>query len=249
MSLLGRRELPTLEALIEGTAGLPELRVRQSPRARRLTLRVYPGGRVEVSMPPFVGPEEVAHFVVRHRAWIEARVERLKTLAPRAHAPLPERVTLAALGDEWRVEYQPRDSAGYRARDGVLTVYGDPAVAGYPRQQLRSWLTEEARSALGRWLAEVAIETGCRYQRVQLRRQRTRWGSCSRSGTISLNVCLLFQPPDVVRYLLIHELCHTREMNHSARFWSLVESFEPDFRSLDRLLSKGWQQVPDWLYA
>jgi predicted metal-dependent hydrolase len=84
---------------------------------------------------------------------------------------------------------------------------------------------------------------------VQIRRQRTRWGSCSVKGTISLNVCGIFQEPDVLRYLLIHELSHTRHMNHSRRFWSLVESLEPDYRRLDRELLQGWQRVPGWMFA
>ena len=81
-----------------------------------------------------------------------------------------------------------------------------------------------------------------------LRRQRTRWGSCSAAGTISLNVCLMFQRPEVVRYLMVHELCHRRHMNHSDRFWQLVESFEPGWRALDAELLKGWRHVPGWVF-
>jgi predicted metal-dependent hydrolase len=114
---------------------------------------------------------------------------------------------------------------------------------------LREWLADVAREQLGAELARVAAEGGFRYSRAQIRRQRTRWGSCSASGTISMNVCLLFLRPQVVRYLLIHELCHTRHMNHSNRFWSLVESFEPDYRELDRELLHGWQTVPGWMFS
>jgi len=85
--------------------------------------------------------------------------------------------------------------------------------------------------------------------RMHLRRQRTRWGSCSAAGTISLNVCLMFQRPEVVRYLLVHELCHRRHMNHSARFWSLVASHEPNWRALDAELLRGWQNVPAWVFT
>ena len=106
-----------------------------------------------------------------------------------------------------------------------------------------------AREQLGSQLAKVAAEDGFRYARAQIRRQRTRWGSCSASGTISLNVCLLFLRPQVVRYLLVHELCHTRHMNHSKRFWALVASFEPDYRALDRELLRGWQSVPGWMFS
>jgi predicted metal-dependent hydrolase len=94
----------------------------------------------------------------------------------------------------------------------------------------------------------VARELGLGFSRIQIRRQRTRWGSCSATGTISLNVCLMFLEPAVVRYLFVHELCHTRHMNHSSRFWALVEHYEPDYRRLDRELLRGWQAVPAWMF-
>jgi len=89
---------------------------------------------------------------------------------------------------------------------------------------------------------------GVEPKRLQVRCQRTRWGSCSRLGTISLNVCLLFQPPEVLRYLMIHELSHLRHMNHSPRFWADVARHEPDWRSLDRELLQGWRRVPSWIF-
>ena len=110
-------------------------------------------------------------------------------------------------------------------------------------------MMREAHAALGPWLDRSSLETGLRYARIQIRRQRTRWGSCSRNGTISLNACLLFQPPDVVNYLLIHELAHTRHMNHSRRFWSLVEKHEPRWQELDAGLTRGWREVPAWAIA
>jgi predicted metal-dependent hydrolase len=106
-----------------------------------------------------------------------------------------------------------------------------------------------AQETLAAELAHVAAKTGFTYRRVQIRRQRTRWGSCSISGTISLNVCLLFLRADIVRYLLVHELCHTRHMNHSARYWALVAIHEPNFRQLDRELLRGWRHVPAWMFA
>jgi predicted metal-dependent hydrolase len=110
-------------------------------------------------------------------------------------------------------------------------------------------MMREAHAALGPWLGGLSAATGLQYERMQIRRQRTRWGSCSPSGTISLNACLMFQPPPVVNYLLIHELAHTRHMNHSRRFWRLVERFEPGWRELDAALSRGWRAVPAWALA
>jgi predicted metal-dependent hydrolase len=124
-------------------------------------------------------------------------------------------------------------------------VQQDKAVAA----ALRRWLTSLAEVEFSRELRSVAQQCGLSFKRVQIRRQRTRWGSCSASGTISLNVCLMFMTPAVVRYLFVHELCHTRHMNHSRRFWSLVASHEPEYQQLDRELLRAWQHVPGWMFA
>src|SRR5829696_3902704 len=99
---------------------------------------------------------------------------------------------------------------------------------------LRRALIAKAHDVLSPMLAATAQELGFSYERIMIRRQRTRWGSCSARGTISLNCCLLFQRPPVVRYLLIHELAHTRHMNHSKRFWQCVARHCPDYQALDR---------------
>lgn len=98
-------------------------------------------------------------------------------------------------------------------------------------------------------LAATAREVGMSYRKMAIRRQRSRWGSCSTRGTISLNCCLLFQRPEVVRYLLVHELAHTQHMNHSKRFWQCVERHCPDFQELDAELLAGWRRVPVWVFT
>jgi predicted metal-dependent hydrolase len=95
----------------------------------------------------------------------------------------------------------------------------------------------------------IARAHGVRFARVSIRRQRSRWGSCSARGTISLNACLLFQRAAVVDYLIVHELTHVKHMNHSARFWHAVESVCPDWRVLDRELVQGWRTVPRWVFS
>jgi predicted metal-dependent hydrolase len=236
--------------LYDPSRAAPEFGVRASQRARRLTVRVYPGGRVEVTVPAGTRPAAVERFVARHRAWIDARVAELRTHVAPSQQPLPGQVYLQALDEAWQVAYVRRIRTGWRvATPGRVDVYGDPAAASSARRALRGWLLAQAQRTLFPWLLQLAAERGFRFERLQLRRQRTRWGSCSRAGTISLNVCLLFQPRPVVRYLMLHELCHTRHMNHSTRFWRLVAEQEPDWKALDRELLRGWRHVPDWVYA
>ena len=96
------------------------------------------------------------------------------------------------------------------------------------------------------WLEQTGTELGLRYHRCTIRGQKTRWGSCSSRKTISLNYKLLFLPPHLVRYLFVHELCHTRHLNHSARFWGLVQEKEPLYESLEADLTDGSRYVPLW---
>jgi predicted metal-dependent hydrolase len=224
--------------------------VRISRRARRLSVRVYPGGRVEVVVPPGASPTAVQRFVGNHREWIDQRVADLS--AGRVNDARPEVIDLPAIGRRFVVEYRPTRSARITVRvagEGWLSVAGQLDDDRQVAAALRSWLAALAHEELRLSLTKVAQSSGFQFSRMQIRQQRTRWGSCSASGTISLNLCLLFQSAAVLRYLLVHELCHTRHMNHSRRFWALVEAHEPDYRRLDRELLRGWQAVPSWMFA
>jgi predicted metal-dependent hydrolase len=237
--------------LFESREASPLWNVRVSRRARRLSVRVYPGGRVEVVVPPGASAAAVQRFVGTHREWIEQRVTDLSTVAGITIETLPRRIELAALGRTFAVQYRPTSSRVTQASivgEGCLEVSGATHDGKQVGAALRNWLFDLAEHELLRELRRMAQIGEFEFQRLQIRRQRTRWGSCSASGTISLNVCVLFQPVDVMRYLLIHELSHTRHMNHSRRFWALVESLEPDYQRLDRELLRGWQRVPAWLF-
>jgi len=227
----------------------PAWHVRISRRARRLSMRVFPGGRVEVVVPPGVGIPAIEQFVSRHREWAERRSRELLLRAPHATDRQPESLRLGLLDRRWSVEYREgRRTRVEEAEDGLLHVYTALRSERHVGEALVRWLTGIAAGTLQLRLDALAREVGIDYGRMSVRRQRTRWGSCSAAGTISLNVCLMFQRPAVVRYLMIHELCHRRHMNHSRRFWSLVQSLEPGWRDLDAELLQGWQHVPAWVF-
>jgi len=227
----------------------PGWHVRISRRARRLSMRVFPGGRVEVVVPPGVGIPAIERFVARHRAWAERRASEFALLAPHGAARRPSHVELALPGRSWQVAYETaRRASVHEEGDGVLRVRGPDHSDRRVGQSLLHWLAGLAAQEFEPRMGALSHELGIDYARLHLRRQRTRWGSCSTAGTISLNVCLMFQRPAVVRYLMIHELCHRRHMNHSERYWRLVESFEPHWRALDAELLKGWRNVPAWVF-
>jgi len=245
----------------------PEFVVRKSGRARRLSIKVFPRGRVEVIVPKRTSARSVQQFVAENTAWIEqarasfaasldatevsdhASSNRLADPGNGSLAP-PERISLPAIGRELNVRYrqQPDTSTVQQRRRGdTVTLRGlitddSACIAG-----LKRCLAGVARKEFEPRLRALSAETGLDFKRIHIRLQRSCWGSHSCSGTISLNLCLLFLEPELLRYLLVHELSHAKHMNHSAHFWRLVESHEPDYRELDRRLGESWRAVPAWL--
>ncbi len=225
--------------------------VRVSQRARRLSVRVYPGGKVEIVVPPRVPPVTVQRFIGQHREWIDRHV--LEWRAAAIPVPVrPERLDLPALGRAWRIEYRAAGGAT-RVREltevapDLLEVSGAVDNLRRVAAALERWLRRTVTETMTAQAEQLALTGGFNFLRLRVRRQRTRWGSCSSKGTLSLNVCLAFLEPAVVRYLLIHELCHTQHMNHSRRFWALVERHEPNYKQLNQELNRGWRQVPAWI--
>ena len=228
--------------------------MRESTRARRLSIRVHPHGAVEVVVPRRTRPEDVREFVTQNRAWVNRTLTRLGLPDGPQAAVRPLSLELASTNERWHVDY--RHGEGTRSRFDVHRTDSSPRLSltlgtgndDAWRQLLRRWLVDYAREVFEPRLHSLSEATGLPYSRLQVRRQRTRWGSCSVRGTISINCGLLFLSPALGRYLLVHELCHTRHMNHSPAFWRLVLRHEPDARALDRALTQAWASIPPWVY-
>jgi predicted metal-dependent hydrolase len=226
-----------------------QIHFRESRRSRRLCVRVDRDAVVEVVVPRGTPRRHVAAFLAQNEAWIARRVA---SASARPVEPFPPAgVSLEAIGEHWRLHL-----AGGKGRarvaaaaPGLLQLTGvseDPAAL---RRLLRHWVISRARVALPPLTHAFASAAGFSLTGVQIRTQRTRWGSCSTRRVISLNAAVLFQPAAVLRYLLAHEVAHLSHMNHSAAFWSAVGALEPRWRELDRQLLRGWERVPHWFRA
>ena len=238
-------QTPQLDLFRHGPAR-EEFRVRQSTRARRLSIQVSEHRGVEVVVPPRTRPQDVQRFVATHRDWI-ARARRQFDLDG-TPAVLPERIDLTFTGATFEVVYgQPTGQRGWREDEATLALAAPRADFDSGRAALRNWLGAQGRRHLVPALTARAHRMGMSFKRAQVRGQRTRWGSYSSTGTLSLKFCLLFLPPDLTDYLFVHELCHTRHMNHSARYWRLVAQFAPDYRRQEKRLNDSRQHLPRWL--
>ncbi len=127
-----------------------------------------------------------------------------------------------------------------------LAVSGDTGDALACRAALRRWLVRKARTTILPRLAVLAYEHGFATGAVSVRAQRTRWASCSHRRAISLNVKLLFLPPELVDYVLLHELCHTVRPDHSQAFWTLLGKHDPDWKTKRRQMREAHRFVPPW---
>jgi predicted metal-dependent hydrolase len=221
------------------------IQIRESVRSRRLCVRVDRDAVVEVVVPRGTPRHYVARFLAEHEDWIARRIAKTQLAPPEAFPPA--HVALTAVGEHWRIHLAGGTG---RARlvelgAGLLQIQGTPPAATLKRL-LRNWVVLRARELLPPLAQRFAADAGLALAGVQVRTQRTRWGSCSARRIVSLNAAILFQSPAVLRYLLAHELAHLRHMNHSRDFWSAVAALEPDWRELDRQLLGGWEHVPRW---
>src|SRR5262249_5273937 len=145
------------------------------------------------------------------------------SLACLQHKQIPEEITSLALDLTWGVLACPDEMKSVVVRETsatTLVMHGATDDADACQAALKGWLTHKAEDHLIPWLKRVGDEIGLSYSAVSIRQQQTRWGSCSARRLISLNARLLFLPPELVTYVLVHELCHTKHLNHDFGDWS-----------------------------
>lgn len=223
--------------------------IRRHPRARRLKLRIRRDAGVEVVAPPHVPERVIRRFVSSNAGWIDrARASVLaERQCPAVRGPFPERLDLEALNQRIAVNYDDGPRPRFRWCDANLEVVVAERVAAAARDVLVTALRHRARERLEPWFRQVADAHGLAFERVTWRNQKSRWGSCSSRGNISLNVRLLFLPPELVHYVFVHELAHLRHPDHSPRFWRKVETMLPGMRSARAALRDAPARVPEWL--
>ena len=216
--------------------------LRVSKRARHVRLAVKPFVGLEVVIPKRFPRHQIDRILQQHGDWITKQLQ----LHAMSFNPLqlPGQIRLRLTGQDITVNYHHSQQPQLQQSGQLLTISHQQQEQAL--ELLRQWLRRQARQQLAPRLQALADELGFSYQRVTIRSQKSRWGSCSSRGTISLNDQLMFLPADTVRYLMIHELCHTRQLNHSTAFWQLVAGCCPDYQTHEQILNRGRDLVPDW---
>ncbi|WP_342240022.1 M48 family metallopeptidase [Inquilinus sp. OTU3971] len=195
--------------------------LRRNARARRLSLKLDPAsGEVVVVAPPRVPAQVIADFVNRHAEWV-----RRRRAAMPGRTPFHPGAEIPILGTLYKIVHDPAAGRGVRCADGELRVGGPVDHLG---ARLAAWLRAEARCQLLIRSRAAALRLGVTVAAVTVRDTRSRWGSCASSGRISYSWRLLLAPESVLDYVVAHEVAHLVEMNHSARFWAVVDRLHPE---------------------
>jgi predicted metal-dependent hydrolase len=217
----------------------------RSPRAQNYRLTLRRDGTAVATIPARGSQREALRFVEQHREWLDRARARLQR-RPRAAEVWTVGTYVLWRGEmtEIRVATTPAPFAapGLVLRPKVCLaadVFQVAQLEGDLRPTLEAHFARRAKVELPARAWELAAVTGVEVKRVGVRNQRSRWGSCSAQGTISLNWRLVQTPDSVRDYVIYHELMHLREMNHSARFWARVQEVCPDWRDAERWIKRN----------
>lgn len=208
----------------------------RNPRARRYILRLRPDGAARVTIPRGGSLAEARRFAERNVSWLEQQLLR--------HALKPNRPEIWLAGTEvfFRGE-RVRLERGTNGEAGLVRLGSETVLIADATGDLRPIIERHLRRLAARELPVRVFELAALHhlpaQRVTVRNQRSRWGSCSAGGTISLNWRLVQTPDEVRDYIIYHELMHLLEMNHSDRFWARVEAVCPCWREAERWLKRN----------
>ena len=213
----------------------------QQPRAKRYLLRLQPDGTVRLVIPRRGTRVEALRFLERSEAWLLKR-RLLWQETSRIRSPWLHGTSFLFRGHEVILNVEEGTSARLSFDSEALTLSGK--LPDY-REAIQAYLRQLAERELPPRTRELAEIHNVTVHRVTVRDQKTRWGSCSARKTISLNWRLIQAPPSVLDYLIIHELMHLREMNHSARYWKLVAEAYPGYREAERWLKRGGLSLRD----
>ena len=205
-------------------------RVRRSDRARRVRVSVDARGEVEVVLPRRSPERAAAAAVVELRPWIERRLAEASAVRDAIAA---RGAAVPYLGRELQLRPQAGRSRVHRRGDVLLVPADERAPAAIER-----WYRRAAEREIAPRMDAAVAALGTHYTTLTIRNQRTRWGSCSTTGAMSFNWRLLLAPEPVLDYVVWHEACHLRVMDHSSRFWSLVRQHCPGYEDHRRWLRR-----------
>ena len=236
------RALPEEDELIVDGVRLC-YRIQVSARRRTLCLRLFPDGQMQVVVPRYARLTDIRRFVGLRGGWIERQRAALRTQPLRILDPCAHGATLPLLGTTLVLHHQVCTT-----KRPVAVRHGDTLVVPASTSQqarplVEAWYRRAAHGHVHQRMAHYAPLVGRAPARITIRGQKTRWGSCSSRASISINWRLMQAAPDIMDYVIVHELCHLLQANHAPRFWREVARVLPDYEARRRRLREFGRSI------
>ncbi len=210
--------------------------IKRHSRARKMKLRYDPANECAVvTMPPGANEKTAIKFVEQNLIWLDKQ-----------KASSPEQIFLSPgscipyKGETFIIIHSTDRSGRIQIEDNSFIVGGP--IEGFP-VRLENFLKKQARLTIEPTAKEMSLLIGKRFGRIQIRDTSSRWGSCSSSGTLSFSWRLVLTPPEILRYVVAHEIAHLKEMNHSPAFWAVVDQMVDNAKSSRKWLKTEGQQL------
>jgi predicted metal-dependent hydrolase len=193
-----------------------------------MRLQISSGNELEVILPRGCQLKDAEDFILKKQVWVKKHLNK-KAVEPE-YLFLGKQIQVK----EYYHLFNKKHKITYK--DGVLEIISPEQSSVTVPELYNAWLRHSAQKYLSSRVRELAGRPGFRVNRISVRGQKTRWGSCSSGGNLSFNYRLMRHRHEVIDYVIIHELCHLKEMNHSEKFWKLVQAFCPDYKKLRKEL-------------
>lgn len=202
-------------------------------RAHNIKIKIAPTAEVIVVAPPDCPTRFIDNFVQKHQEWIENSLAKVRS--QRRAVIDPNKVQVFGKTYQKKVTYTAAQQIGIRIVGEEMHVNPVSNTPASVQKTIEQFLKNTAAKYIIPRTHQLADTMGIQFHNISLKNQKTRWGSCSSDGNLNFNWRLVHSPPVIIDYVIIHELAHRKEMNHSAKFWQLVAQFDPE-----HLKHRGW---------
>lgn len=234
-----------LDQAVLGITWPPPYKIKRHRRARYVKLRANQLTHLDITVPYRFNLKDIPEILEKNRVWIIKQLARLQQKI----TALPSSVELKACDQNWSVHYMACDMALEiieRPNQGLVLVgkIDDQAAC---KKLLMKWVRLKAKAYLSEQLHNISQKAQLPFQKLTIRQQKSLWGSCTSKHAISLNFKLIFLPRELMSHVLIHELCHTKHLNHSIRFWNLVAKYDENWQENRHALRRADEYLPGWI--
>jgi len=214
--------------------------IKINPRSRNIRLSIQSNGIVTVSVPKRVTIKEIEIALIRHKRWLLKRLEN-EQKGPPFKFKNDEKLPLFDNSFRLLIDYSPDKNGYWETKNSTLNVLIPQSTDEWIYNCVKSWYREMAKQFLEKRIPFWADKMNLKFNRFLVKNQRTVWGSCSKKKNLNFNWRMMLLNEKEADYLIIHELAHLQEMNHSVRFWNVVEKYCADYRVLrKRVGDKGY---------